>query len=70
MLSGDRFAIDRKVLGTGADAGSTATVVVLMAEPEDNDAFRSYWLAYPVTLYFGEHPGDGSKIAIEARVGG
>jgi hypothetical protein len=43
--------------------------VPLMAEPADNDAFRSYWLAYPVTLYFGEQPGDGSKISIEARIG-
>jgi DNA-binding HxlR family transcriptional regulator len=43
--------------------------VPLMADPADRDAFRSYWLAYPITLYFGEHPGDGSRISIEARVG-
>jgi DNA-binding HxlR family transcriptional regulator len=43
--------------------------VPLMADPADNDAFRSYWLAYPVTLYFGDQPGDGSRISIEARVG-
>jgi DNA-binding HxlR family transcriptional regulator len=43
--------------------------VPLMANPADSDAFRSYWLAYPVTLYFGEHPGDGSHISIEARIG-
>jgi DNA-binding HxlR family transcriptional regulator len=43
--------------------------VPLMAGPADKDAFRSYWLAYPVTLYFGEYPGDGSKISIEARIG-
>jgi DNA-binding HxlR family transcriptional regulator len=43
--------------------------VPLMADPADNDAFRSYWLAYPVTLYFGDQPGDGSRISIEARIG-
>jgi DNA-binding HxlR family transcriptional regulator len=43
--------------------------VPLMADPADRDAFRSYWLAYPITLYFGEHPGDGSRISIEARIG-
>jgi DNA-binding HxlR family transcriptional regulator len=44
--------------------------VPLMADPADSDVFRSYWLAYPVTLYFGEHRGDGSSISIEARMGG
>jgi DNA-binding HxlR family transcriptional regulator len=44
--------------------------VPLMADPADKDAFRSYWLAYPVTLYFGEHPGDGSRVSIEVRIGG
>jgi DNA-binding HxlR family transcriptional regulator len=43
--------------------------VPLMAAPADKDAFRGYWLAYPVTLYFGEHPGDGSRFSIEARMG-
>jgi DNA-binding HxlR family transcriptional regulator len=43
--------------------------VPLMADPADEDAFRSYWLAYPMTLYFGEHSGDGSHISIEARIG-
>jgi DNA-binding HxlR family transcriptional regulator len=42
--------------------------VPLMAAPADNDAFRTYWLAYPVTLYFGERPGDGSNISIEVRI--
>jgi DNA-binding HxlR family transcriptional regulator len=43
--------------------------VPLMAAPADKDAFRNYWLAYPVMLYFGEHAGDGSSISIEARIG-
>lgn len=43
--------------------------VPLMAEPADSDTFRSYWLAYPVTLYFGEHPGDRQPISIEVRIG-
>jgi DNA-binding HxlR family transcriptional regulator len=43
--------------------------VPLMADPADEDAFRSYWLAYPMTLYFGDHPGDGSRVSIEARIG-
>jgi DNA-binding HxlR family transcriptional regulator len=43
--------------------------VPLMAGPADRDAFRTYWLAYPVMLYFGERPGDGSRVAIEARMG-
>jgi hypothetical protein len=40
-----------------------------MAAPADKDAFRSYWLAYPMSLYFGDHPGDGSSISIEAQIG-
>jgi DNA-binding HxlR family transcriptional regulator len=43
--------------------------VPLMADPADRDAFRSYWLAYPIMLYFGEHPGDGSRVSIEACIG-
>jgi DNA-binding HxlR family transcriptional regulator len=43
--------------------------VPLMADPADGDAFRTHWLAYPVMLYFGETPGDGSNISIEARMG-
>lgn len=43
--------------------------VPLMANPADHDSFRSYWLAYPMTLYFGEHAGDGTRISIEARIG-
>jgi DNA-binding HxlR family transcriptional regulator len=43
--------------------------VPLMAAPADEDAFRSYWLAYPMDLYFGENPGDGARISIEAQMG-
>jgi DNA-binding HxlR family transcriptional regulator len=43
--------------------------VPLMSAPAEADAFRSYWLAYPVSLYFGERPGDGSAISIEVRIG-
>jgi hypothetical protein len=40
-----------------------------MADPASEDAFRTYWLAYPMTLYFGENSGDGSRISIEVQIG-
>jgi DNA-binding HxlR family transcriptional regulator len=41
----------------------------LMAEPAEQDAYRSHWLAFPVQLYLRDQVPDRPPIAIELRTG-
>lgn len=40
-----------------------------MAEPAGDEAFRSHWLAYPVSLYLRDQTPDGPPVSIEVRTG-
>jgi DNA-binding HxlR family transcriptional regulator len=41
-----------------------------MAEPADDDEFRSHWFTFPVELFLHDHDQDGPSLAIELRPAG
>jgi DNA-binding HxlR family transcriptional regulator len=41
-----------------------------MAEPADQDEFRSHWFAFPVSLFLHDRDPDGPPVAIELRAAG
>ena len=62
---------------TEAGAGLEAALYALgawgiryMAQPAENDEFRSHWLTFPVSLFLHDREPDGPALAIELRPGG
>jgi hypothetical protein len=41
-----------------------------MAQPAEDDEFRSHWLTFPVSLFLHDREPDGPPLSIELRPGG